>query len=43
MMEENVVSAAGATNKMNPAGMQEAIRKAGFTPVLRNQKYEYLV
>jgi len=40
MMEENVVSAAGATHKMDVAGMQEAIRKAGFTPVLRNQKYE---
>ena len=40
MMEENVVSAAGATHKMDVAGMQESIRKAGFTPVLRNQKYE---
>jgi len=40
MMEENVVSAAGATHKMDVTGMQEAIRKAGFTPILRNQKYE---
>ena len=40
MMEENVVSAAGATHKMDMTGMQEAIRKAGFTSVLRNQKYE---
>jgi len=43
MMEENVVSAAGATHKMNVAGMQEVIRKAGFTPVLRNQKYERIL
>ena len=42
MIEENVVSAAGASHKMDVTGMQEAIRKAGFTPVLRNQKYEYL-
>jgi cyclic dehypoxanthinyl futalosine synthase len=41
MMEENVVSAAGATHKMDVAGMQDAIRKAGFEPVLRNQKYVY--
>ena len=40
MIEENVVSAAGATHKMDVAGMQEAIRKAGFAPRLRNQKYE---
>jgi cyclic dehypoxanthinyl futalosine synthase len=42
MLEENVVSAAGAKNKIDAAGMQEAIRKAGFAPRLRNQKYEYL-
>ena len=42
MIEENVVSAAGAKHKMDAAGMQEAIRKAGFTPRLRNQKYEEL-
>jgi len=42
MIEENVVSAAGATHKMNVANMQESIRKAGFTPLLRNQKYERL-
>ena len=40
MMEEHVVSAAGATHKMDAKGMQKAIREAGFTPVLRNQKYE---
>ena len=41
MIEENVVSAAGATHKMDITGMQETIRKAGFTPILRNQKYEF--
>jgi cyclic dehypoxanthinyl futalosine synthase len=40
MIEENVVSAAGAKHKMDAAGMQNAIRSAGFTPLLRNQKYE---
>ena len=39
MIEENVVSAAGANNKMDAAGMQKVIRKAGFKPRLRNQKY----
>ncbi|MDR1154893.1 MAG: dehypoxanthine futalosine cyclase [Bacteroidales bacterium] len=42
MMEENVVSAAGAKHQTDVAGMREAIRKAGFTPILRNQKYEHL-
>ena len=42
MIEENVVSAAGAKNKMNKQTMVENIRKAGFVPVLRNQKYEFL-
>ena len=41
MMEENVVSAAGATHKMDAAGMQETIRKAGFQPVLRNQIFNF--
>ena len=40
MIEENVVSAAGASHKMDASGMQNAIRIAGFTPQLRNQKYE---
>lgn len=42
MIEENVVSSAGAQNKMDPAGMQEAIREAGFIPQLRNQLFDYL-
>ncbi|MDR3286838.1 MAG: CofH family radical SAM protein [Prevotellaceae bacterium] len=40
MIEENVVSAAGATNKFDAAGIKNAICQAGFTPWLRNQKYE---
>lgn len=40
MIEENVVSAAGASNRFNAAEMQDIIREAGFVPVLRNQKYE---
>ncbi len=39
MIEENVVSAAGAQNKMDAAGMQEAIREAGYTPRRRNQLF----
>jgi cyclic dehypoxanthinyl futalosine synthase len=42
MIEENVVSAAGARNKMDAAGMQEAISEAGFIPRLRNQLFDYL-
>jgi cyclic dehypoxanthinyl futalosine synthase len=40
MIEENVVSATGASHKIDVTGMQNAIRKAGFVPQLRNQKYE---
>jgi len=40
MIEENVVSAAGAKYKMNAAGIQQAIRDAGFEPRYRNQAYE---
>ncbi|MCF6333451.1 MAG: CofH family radical SAM protein [Draconibacterium sp.] len=40
MMEENVVSAAGANYKMNALGIQQAIRDAGFEPQYRNQAYE---
>lgn len=40
MMEENVVSAAGANYKMNAEGIQQAIRDAGFEPLYRNQAYE---
>jgi cyclic dehypoxanthinyl futalosine synthase len=40
MMEENVVSAAGAKYKMNASGIQNAIIDAGFEPQYRNQAYE---
>ncbi len=40
MMEENVVSAAGANYKMNAEGIQKAIKDAGFSPYYRNQAYE---
>lgn len=40
MIEENVVSSAGASNRFDAEGIQAAIREAGFTPRLRNQLYE---
>ncbi len=40
MIEENVVSVAGATHKFDAAGMQQAIREAGFIPRQRNQEFE---
>lgn len=41
MIEENVVSAAGAAFRFTAQGIQDAIREAGYTPQLRNQQYEY--
>ncbi|NCX95660.1 MAG: dehypoxanthine futalosine cyclase [Chitinophagia bacterium] len=41
MIEENVVSAAGAPHRFTAKGIQDAIREAGFTPRLRNQQYEF--
>jgi cyclic dehypoxanthinyl futalosine synthase len=41
MIEENVVSAAGAPHRFTSAGIQEAIKEAGFEPQLRDQQYEY--
>ena len=40
MIEENVVSAAGAPHRFTSTTIQEAIREAGFEPQLRNQQYE---
>ncbi|MEI6049662.1 MAG: cyclic dehypoxanthinyl futalosine synthase [Bacteroidota bacterium] len=40
MIEENVVSAAGATNRFNAGEMQSIIKEAGFIPGRRDQKYE---
>ena len=42
MIEENVVSAAGANNRFNAAEMQSIIREAGYVPGRRNQKYELI-
>lgn len=41
MIEENVVSAAGAPHRFTYRTMQDAIREAGFIPQLRNQQYEW--
>ncbi|KIC91088.1 cyclic dehypoxanthinyl futalosine synthase [Flavihumibacter sp. ZG627] len=41
MIEENVVSAAGAPHRFTYKSIQEAIREAGFEPQLRNQQYEF--
>lgn len=41
MIEENVVSAAGAPHRFTSKTIQEAIAEAGFQPQLRNQQYEW--
>ena len=41
MIEENVVSAAGAAFRFTADGIQQAIKDAGFKPQLRNQQYGY--
>ena len=41
MIEENVVSAAGAPHRFTAKGIQTAISEAGFEPQLRNQQYEF--
>jgi len=41
MIEENVVSAAGAPHRFTSAGIQAAICEAGFEPQLRNQQYAF--
>jgi cyclic dehypoxanthinyl futalosine synthase len=42
MIEENVVSAAGTTHKMNEPEIAAAIRDAGLVPMRRNMLYERL-
>ena len=42
MIEENVVSVAGANYTFDREGIQGAIREAGFEPQFRNQQFEYL-
>lgn len=41
MLEENVVSAAGAPHRFTYKSIQQAITEAGFVPQLRNQQYEW--
>jgi cyclic dehypoxanthinyl futalosine synthase len=41
MIEENVVSAAGAPHRFTSTTIQQAIRQAGFEPQLRTQQYEF--
>lgn len=41
MIEENVVSAAGAPYRFTYKTIQEAIHEAGFEPQLRTQQYEF--
>lgn len=42
MIEENVVSSAGANNHFDANGIQRAIKEAGFIPKLRDQLYNLL-
>ncbi|RZK38656.1 MAG: CofH family radical SAM protein [Pedobacter sp.] len=41
MIEENVVSAAGAPHRFTAKGIQDAIKESGFEPQLRGQQYNY--
>ncbi len=41
MIEENVVSAAGAPHRFTYKTIQDAILEAGFEPQLRNQEYDW--
>ncbi len=41
MIEENVVSAAGAPHRFTYKTIQDAISEAGFEPQLRNQEYDW--
>lgn len=43
MIEENVVSAAGAPHRFTSTTIQQSIIEAGFEPQLRNQQYEWRV
>lgn len=41
MIEENVVSSAGACYRMDAEGMRRTIAEAGFRPRLRDQRYRF--
>jgi len=42
MFEENVVSSAGTTFRMNAAGIEDLVHRAGFQAVRRNVRYDHL-
>ncbi|MDP4267951.1 MAG: dehypoxanthine futalosine cyclase, partial [Bacteroidota bacterium] len=42
MIEENVVSSAGANNSFNKSGIVKAIEEVGFEAQQRNQEYDYI-
>ena len=42
MLEENVVRAAGVTFRMSKEELADLIRRAGFTPAIRNTHYEII-
>ncbi len=42
MIEENVVSSAGANYHFDESGLKKAIVEAGFIPQLRNQQYQFI-
>ena len=42
MIEENVVSSAGATYKVNIESILRLIRESGYIPAQRNTRYEIL-
>jgi cyclic dehypoxanthinyl futalosine synthase len=42
MFEENVVSSAGTTFRIDASAMEAKIREAGFKPVRRNVRYDWL-
>jgi len=41
MLEENVVSAAGAPHRFTYKTIQNAIKEAGYAPQLRGQQYNF--
>lgn len=43
MIEENVVSVAGANHSFDAVGIQQAIREAGFIPLQRDQDFQPLI
>ena len=42
MIEENVVSQAGAVFKLSAEDIERRVRAAGFIPRRRNMRYEFL-